>query len=68
MNIDIKNENGCLPSIENSISLIEQIKNVLFPNFYGCNYSIEETIENIKKIIKRNSAMSGMEIQVPNSA
>ena len=47
-NYVIKNTNECLPDIENCIVLINEVKKLLFPNFFKCD--LDE--KNIKIIIR----------------
>lgn len=42
---------SCVPSKEMCIDLINDIKRILFPNFYQCDYEEPELLENVKKIL-----------------
>ena len=40
------------PSNEMCVMLVNEIKKILFPNFYECHFIIEERIDSIKQILK----------------
>ena len=43
---------SCIPSNEMCVMLVNEIKKILFPNFYECHFIIEERIDSIKQILK----------------